>query len=125
MRSRRREEHLPALALPDDVCTVCDAVLSQRSCLADGKRHRGRIREAALAGRPCPFGCKLRSGEPAPFTWVHVQIFCSQKELLSRWRTFAEAIGAAELAWASGIGRVCLWTNTVVEVLVGSSRRYR
>ena len=90
------------MALPDDVCTVCDAVLSQRSCLADGKRHRGRIREAALAGRPCPFGCKLRGGEPAPFTWVHAQIFCSQKELVSRRRTFAEAIDAAELAWASG-----------------------
>ena len=96
------EEHLPALALPDNVCTVCDAVLSQRSCLADGKRHRGRIREAALAGRPCPFGCKLRSGVSAPFTWVHAQIFCSQKELVSRRRTFAEAIGAAEHAWASG-----------------------
>ena len=102
-----RTMDMPRAEVTDGVAQLCEAVLAQRSCFGDDRRHMGKARLGALNDRRCPFGCFDNDGVPAKFTWLHAQTCCGEHEIAAargEWRAVVEECAEAFGNPATGAG---------------------
>ena len=91
---------IPPLALADADQRLANAVLSARCQVGDPKR---RIGGRHVVGA-CKFGCRLKNGEAAQFTWLHVAAHCQNEELCKLRHEWMDRCGDCDSGLQGKIG---------------------